>query len=313
MIPNNPYTLALDIVNLFIGAVGLPITILIGISMLPLLKSNQTTNIRLVFVVLVIDLITCFTLILETIASFLNPTYLTDYPALCNLAHLVAGGSTFCSIWFLAIVSFERYCHIVLEKRVKNFVWYGLMAIVSLMYICISIYSMVADSIRTNSLGVYCFVSAELMQGKILFYVVTILNLSSILTVIFSYISIALVTLKMKKRAKMTNPEQIKDFNNAITVAFLKIFVIVIFYLITNCCETYLQIYEIITGNTRTDLVDVISTSLINSNPIVNSILLLLINKEVGVRFYDRFLYKDIELLPHITSGNNVTNSPRYI
>ncbi|KXN67684.1 hypothetical protein CONCODRAFT_72795 [Conidiobolus coronatus NRRL 28638] len=313
MIPDNPYTLALDIVNLFIGAVGLPITLLIGISMLPLLKSNQTTNIRLVFVVLIIDLVTCVTLILETIASFIRPDYLTAYPALCNLAHLVAGGSTFCSIWFLAIVSFERYCHIVLEKRVKNFVWYGLMTLVSLMYIGVSIYSMIANSIKTNLLGVYCFVSAELTEGKVLFYIVTILNLTSILTVIFSYVSIALVTLKMKKRAKMTNPEQIKDFNNAITVAFLKIFVIVVFYLITNCCETYLQIYEIITGNTRSDLVDVISTSLINSNPIVNSILLLLINKEVGVRFYDKFLYKEIELVPQITTGNNGVNTPRYI
>jgi hypothetical protein len=273
--------------------------------MRPLLRSNQTTNIRLVLIVLIVDLITCGTLLIESIAGFIRPDYLFKVPMLCNLAHLFAGGSTFCSIWFLAIVSFERYTHIVLEKTLKNIYWYLIMVVVSCFYVGTSIYSMVADSIEPNKLGVYCFVRSDEPEGKVLFYIVTILNIVSILTVVFSYVSIAKTTLKMKNKAKVANPERVTDLDKTITMAFLKIFVIVAFYLITNSFETYLQVYEIFSKVQRGPLTDVISTALINSNPVVNSILLLLINKEVGNRFYGRFLYKEIEL-----TTTNITNLP---
>ncbi|KXN67687.1 family A G protein-coupled receptor-like protein [Conidiobolus coronatus NRRL 28638] len=273
--------------------------------MRPLLKSNQTTNIRLVLIVLIVDLITCGTLLIEAIAGFIRPDYLFEVPTLCKLAHLFAGGSTFCSIWFLAIVSFERYTHIVLEKTLKNIFWYLIMGVVSCFYIGTSIYSMVEDSIRPNELGVYCFVDSKKAEGKVLFYIVTILNITSIITVVFSYISIAKATLKMKNKAKVSNPERVTDLDRTVTLAFLKIFGIVAFYLITNTFETYLQVYEIFTDSKRSPMMDVISTALINSNPVVNSILLLLINKEVGNRFYGKFLYKEIEL-----TTTNISNLP---
>jgi hypothetical protein len=283
------YTVILCCVNLLIGLVGIFIISLIFISIRELIRSSNTT-IKLVQIVLVVDFITCWTLILGPISTFIKPLFLFDFPVFCKLGHFIAGGSTFCSIWFLAIISLERFFLIVMDYKVPNKAWYTVVASLIILYTGMGIYCVFKDSIEPVALGVYCFVSPEHPEGLVLLYIVCIFNIISLLTVLISYICIAYKTLKFKNLSKIRTEGEVKEFQKAMQNACIKIIIIVTFYVLTNSFETYLELFELITKKNRSPLADLVAACLTNSNPLINAVLLLLINKDVGRSFHERFM-----------------------
>ncbi|KXN67688.1 family A G protein-coupled receptor-like protein [Conidiobolus coronatus NRRL 28638] len=291
MITDPEYTFILSIINLFIGLLGIVVISLILISTRSILKENSTTNLRLVIIVLIVDFITCWTLLLGGLSTAIKPDFFFEFPKICVLGHFIAGGSTFCSIWFLALISFERFCLICLDYKVSNSVWYTMIASLLSLYCGMGIYSLFKNSIEPVTLGVYCFVSPEHSEGLIILFMVCILNCISLLTVLISYLGIGYITLSFtKQQYKFSeNKREFTQFKKTLYLAFIKIFLIVTFYLITNSFETYLELLELIKKSNRSHKADLIAAALTNSNPLVNALLLLLINKDVGVKFLERF------------------------
>jgi hypothetical protein len=291
MITDPGYTQILSIINLFIGLLGIVVISLILISTRSILKENSTTNIRLVVIVLVVDFITCWTLLLGGLTTAIKPDFLFEFPKICVLGHFIAGGSTFCSIWFLALISFERFCLICLDYRVPNSVWFTMIFSLLSLYFGMGVYSFFKDSIEPVTLGVYCFVSPEHPEGLIILFMVCILNCISLITVLFSYLGIGYITLSFtNQQSKFSqNKREFSQFKRTLYLAFIKIFLIVTFYLLTNSFETYLELLELIKKSDRSHRADLIAAALTNSNPLVNALLLLLINKDVGAKFLERF------------------------
>jgi uncharacterized protein YsxB (DUF464 family) len=147
--------------------------------------------------------------------------------------------------------------------------------------IVIGVLSVISNNFDVMPLGTYCFISSTLIEGQVSLMVISILNWISVITVLISYISILLVAIKTKFATKLSIQAQLKS-NSELNIAIMRVLLILGFYLLTNSYETYLELWSIITKMDRSQESDFIATVLQNFNPLVNCILLLLINNDVS-------------------------------
>jgi hypothetical protein len=281
------YTRLICIINIVVAAIALPLASIVLLCVRSILKSNSATSLRLVLVVLCLDIITCFTFIVLSIPVLIQRDFLEYYPIACSFSYFFYDGSILLSLWFLAIVSLERFFYIVLEIHISLFKWSIIMCTLLSVVAIIGIYSEIDDTIKVMPLTSYCFVSVRDTQGRINLLILIILNWVSFIITIVSYVSVLILTVKTKWITKITDPAQLKTFNSEMNKVIIRLLLILAFYLLTNGYETYLATWSIITNIERSQKGDYIATSMQNFNPLINCILLLLINKDVGISLFN--------------------------
>jgi hypothetical protein len=136
-------------------------------------------------------------------------------------------------------------------------------------------------------LKTYCFLSPVDNLGYINLIVISILNWASVIIVAFSYTSILIITIKTKLKTRLSLLVQLKKLNSQLNIAIIRLLLILCFYLLTNSYEAYLESWSILTRLDRSKIEDFISAAIQNFNPLVNCILVLLINKDANTILVD--------------------------
>jgi hypothetical protein len=279
----NYYTRITCSINLCVGICALPLASLILVSAKKVLKSNKTTSLRLILIVLCLDIISCFSYIVISISVLAKIDFIAKFPVACTLSYFFFDGSILLSLWFLALVSLERYFHIVLEIQVRPVIWYVIMILLFVIILFVGIFSIATDTFVVMPMAAYCFLSAEDARGHINLLIISVLNWISVLIVLFSYTSILIYTLKIRYLAKSpVINQELKAFHNQLNLTIIKVILILSFYLLTNSYETYLEVWATITKMDRDQQADFIANALQNFNPLINCILLLLINRDIS-------------------------------
>ncbi|KXN70756.1 hypothetical protein CONCODRAFT_6610 [Conidiobolus coronatus NRRL 28638] len=125
------------------------------------------------------------------------------------------------------------------------------------------------------TLALYCLGSPDTWFGTLTIISYAIMMWLSFCFVIYSYLGIAIA---MRKRAWKEirelncDPEQALSENNKVIA---RVIVMLMLYLSTNTLELFNTTRELITGVPRTAYLDLISTTLNNISPVINSMLLI--------------------------------------
>jgi hypothetical protein len=278
----NYYTKIICIINLTVAIIALPVASSILFSAKSILKTNKTTSLRLILVVISLDVISCLAFITLSISVLIKIDFLTTYPIACKISYFFYDVSILLSLWFLALISLERYLHIVLEVYIPIIIWYIIMGVLLSLITSIGIYTIYINKLEVMPLATYCFLSTTDTPGHVNLMIISIINWISVIIVLFSYVSILILTLKTKLLTKSRNSSQLRRFHKQLNIALLKVVLILSFYLLTNSYETYLELWSTITRMDRSQTEDFLATALQNFNPLINCILLLLINKDIS-------------------------------
>lgn len=281
------YIKIICIINLIVAIIALPLSSLILSSARSILSSNSVVSIRLTLVVLCLDILSCLTYIILSIALLLRNDFLDYSPLACNLSFFFYIGSIFLSIWFLAVISLERFLYIVLDISISLLTWLLVMTVLLIILVIIGFYSFFNSIIKVMPLKTYCFLSPVDNLGYINLIVISILNWASVIIVAFSYTSILIITIKTKLKTRLSLLVQLKKLNSQLNIAIIRLLLILCFYLLTNSYEAYLESWSILTRLDRSKIEDFISAAIQNFNPLVNCILVLLINKDANTILVD--------------------------
>jgi hypothetical protein len=290
------FTKQMSIINLTIGLLALPLTILIILSSIPLLRKNSYTNIRLLLVVVGMDLVTCLTFIVGSILTLVDEDFFLTYDIACKIDYFFYDGSILSSTWLLAIVGLERFFNICMQKKFSLKLWYSMVGVLLLFFTGTGVYGLITNSIQPVPMNTYCFVAPSHNEGNKILLVLSIFNWISLITVIVSYTSISLYTYKVNRSTLSHVNQSLKSaLKQKYQKTFVKVIALLIFFIITNGYETYLELREFITKSDRSPYEDIVATSIQNLNPLINSILLIAINdsllkelcKLLGIKFED--------------------------
>jgi hypothetical protein len=283
------YYIPLAIIFIIFGIIGISLTFILLISCWNLIKKFKKSNLKISLIILVSDLLTSLSFFILGIMALSNGKLLAQSRAFCSIMDLFYIGSTYISIWLVALMSLERGLIIIHGITLPSSVWISLMTFEFLYYYTINLISIGYHEIGLAHLAIYCMSTPVNMLGYLTICSYALLFVISFSLVIYSYIGIAII---QRKRAwndirELHIPKSIALDQSTRTMS--KVILLLVLYLLANSLELFNTILEIYTRKTRPVLLDFISTCLMNFNPIINSLLLIQFQDQVKHTLLERF------------------------
>jgi hypothetical protein len=204
--------------------------------------------------------------------------YWCRFDALFTTQLLIFSGVT------IGILSFERFLLVCFNKRISVWIWVCL-----IFFLCSAQWSLFAlnvinDRQRLVSIAVYCTVGV--VEGAQLMRTIFLFNLiSSYLLVMISYIGIMIFRYRQcLNQLKLNIPKELvyKECLNTVSKSLTNIFLVMLVYSGKIICV----VYEVITGEMRTWLMDYIATICIACSLILNISILLYMNSSIRKSFF---------------------------
>jgi hypothetical protein len=278
------------LIHKFICAVlGLLINIPIFFILAKKLTKNSHVDIKLCAIVLVADILTCICLIFRSIFAKFPYNIFEVHHSWCTFDVLITGQLTLFSSYFLAIMSIERFLLVCFNINFSMYVWYVILAIAILPYYIMVIICAYQGLATLTVIRIYCVFK---LQGPahISIILINILFYLSLFLVLFSYIGIMIMKYKQCLSQLSLNIPKKQVYRECRSTVF-KSFLYIILYLLIYSGKIYSYAYTMITGKSRTLLMDIIATCLLSLSSFVNAVILLYMNQEVRKSFIE-LIYK---------------------
>jgi hypothetical protein len=251
--------------------------------------------------ILILDFIAACSFISIGILSSIDGYYLPMHQLLCDFNSIIYLGSVYLSSWFVGLVSLERGLLIIHSIKLSPNFWIITMLIEVLYFLVCNLVVIGIGQMELVTLALYCLGSPDTWFGTLTIISYAIMMWLSFCFVIYSYIGIA-ITMRRRTwkeiRELNRDPKQALEENNKVIV---RVLVLLMLYLSTNTLELFNTTRELITGVPRTAYLDLISTTLNNISPIINSMLLIQLHEKVRESlikmfpFLRRFLLKSLD------------------
>ncbi|KXN65060.1 family A G protein-coupled receptor-like protein [Conidiobolus coronatus NRRL 28638] len=283
------YYIPLAVIFVIFGIIGISLTLILFISCYNIIKKFKKSNLKISLIILVSDLLTSVSFLILGLSALLNGRTLAESRAFCSVMDLFYIGSTYISIWLVALMSLERGLIIIHGITLPSSVWISLMAFEFLYYYVINLISIGFYEIGLANLAIYCMSTPVNLLGYLTICSYALLFIISFSLVIYSYIGIAII---QRKRAwndirELHIPKTIALDQSTRTMG--KVILLLVLYLLANSLELFNTILEIYTHKTRSVLLDFISTCFMNFNPIINSLLLIQFQDQVKHALLEKF------------------------
>jgi hypothetical protein len=267
------------------GVLGLILNSTVLAVLVDKLKNKRThTDIKICTFVASADILASLGLIFRSIIVKFPYNLLKAHPIWCKLDVFIAQDIN-CSGYTLAVMSLERFLLICFNIELPIWIWLiSLFAIFSLIY-SITIVCAVADLVGLTSTGVTC----TLIATGVCYYsflITTIIFLFSFMMVLVSYFGI--VAFKIKHCVNQINLNIPKErVYSELRSTLIKSFINILLYIFVFIFKIYGLVYVSITGRKRSMTVEVITQLTISYTCVVNALILLYMNHEVRISFFD--------------------------
>ncbi|KXN69777.1 hypothetical protein CONCODRAFT_7725 [Conidiobolus coronatus NRRL 28638] len=193
---------------MIMGALGCLITLMILIFLIKRKWSTFNIDIKIAFLVLILDFLGSLGTFLVGICSMTPFNLWIAYKWLCDLNAFFLVGFFYASNYMVALMSFQRYLLICHKKILPNWTWYflaGLIIILCVGNICLLIGF---NLVELMPLTIYCLTSPTTAIGYAAVIIYCSLGTLSWVTIVYCYTTISIYRrLEDAKLAKTMNLE----------------------------------------------------------------------------------------------------------
>jgi hypothetical protein len=251
--------------------------------------------------ILILDFIAACSFISIGILSSIDGYYLPMHQLLCDFNSIIYLGSVYLSSWFVGLVSLERGLLIIHSIKLSPNYWIIAMLIEVVYFLTCNLVVIGIGKMELVTLALYCLGNPNTKFGYFVIICYAIMMWLSFCFVIYSYLGIAIT---MRRRVW----KEIKELNRDPKLALAennkvigRVMALLVLYLSTNTLELLNTNTELVTRAPRSAYLDLVSTTLNNISPIINSMILIHLHKKVRESlikmfpFLRRFLLESLE------------------
>ncbi|KXN68597.1 hypothetical protein CONCODRAFT_9117 [Conidiobolus coronatus NRRL 28638] len=262
---------------------GLLLNLMLLTILVKKLKKNAHVDIKLCTFVTVMDISVCCCLLFRAIFAKYPYNILEAHSNWCKFDLLTGTQVLLYSGYSLGIMSLERFLLICYNIKFSFIYW-----IIVICLTCIPQFAMVCVVVAKNlqimvKIKVYCSFFPKGM-GVIVYIWATVMFFIAFSSVIISYLGIMIVKYKQCLNQLNLNVPRDKVLKECRSTLFKSLLYIVLYILIFSG-KIYCLVFELITGQKRTIVMDLISTMLISCSSLVNALIVFYMNSEVRESF----------------------------
>ncbi|KXN65052.1 hypothetical protein CONCODRAFT_13497 [Conidiobolus coronatus NRRL 28638] len=201
------------------------------------------------------------------------------YDAMINSVNLLYSG------YILGILSVQRMLLIVFNLKVSIYIWISISCTLYFTILGAGIYISTLASPSLSIVEVFCLIKGVSSSKTFYTPLITCTLLTYLLTII-SYLAIIIFSCKQCLEQLTLNLDKSIVYRECRTIIFKSLFFLIP-YMVIYFGRVYCWLYEMITGNSRTFIMEYVSIILLSSAVIVNCFTILYMNKEINKEFFN--------------------------
>jgi hypothetical protein len=296
------------------GTIGAIFSLMLLYSSFRVFKKSSSPHLKISFAILILDSILSLVMIIMGISAKVNGKYLATHTWFCGIVDIFYIGSTYISIWYVALMSLERGLLIIHKISFPVWLWVGIMISEVIIFLIINIISISFNQMGLAELAIYCMSTPDQPIGYVTIMWYFAMMCMSLLLVIYSYTGIAVMqrqrAWKDIRELNMDKNDTLRKANNIIR----KVLILLFLFLACNMLEIINTIIELTTGKVRSAAADFASIVMINFNPIINCIILIQFHESIKLSLIESYpiLKKIFGNLSHNAQINSVINNASH-
>ncbi|KXN64679.1 hypothetical protein CONCODRAFT_14125 [Conidiobolus coronatus NRRL 28638] len=296
------------------GSIGVIFSLLVLHSSLRVFKKCRSPHLKISFAILILDFILCLVMIVMGISANVNGKYLATHTWFCGFVDIFYIGSTYISIWYVALMSLERGLLIIHKISFPLWLWIAIMISEVMIFLVLNIFSISFNQMGLAELAIYCISTPDRPTGYITIIWYFAMMCINLLIVTYSYTGIAIM---QRRRAWKDIRELNMDKNDTLRRAnsiIKKVLFLLFLFLACNMLEIINTVIELSTSKARSAAADFASIMMLNCNPIINCIILIQFHESIKISLIETYpiLAKIFWKRSHQAQINSVLNNTSH-